>query len=138
MAGYRHPDAIYRGVYRCKNGLAAGTATSNGGIIYEVVPVFGSARLRVRIKVATNGGTLDVIPLGPDFDMTSAGVVAGSTAFASLTGTQYATGGSTANAVTAGTELKVDLDLYGDAYVLLKYTGSVGAGSITFVDVSQL
>lgn len=138
MAGYRHPDAVYRGVSRCKNGLAAGTATSNGGIIYEVVPVFGSARLRVRIKVATNGGTLDVIPIGPDFDMTSPGAVSGATAFASLTGTQYTTGGSTGNAVTAGTELKVDLDLYGEAYVLLKYTGSTGAGSITYVDVSQL
>ena len=135
---YRHPDAIYRGLIRCKNGLAAGAATANGVVIYEVVPVFGSARVRVRIKVATNGGTLDVIPVGPDFDVTSAGVVAGSTAFGSLVGTQYATGGSTSNAVTAGTELKVDLDLYGETYLLLKYTGSTGAGSITYVDVAQL
>ena len=138
MPGYRTPDAVYRGPSRCKNGLAAGTATSNGGVIYEIVPIFGSSRVRVRIKVATNGGSLDVIPVGPDFDVTSNGAVAGSTAFASLVGTQYTTGGSTSNAVTAGTELKVDLDIYGESYLLLKYTGSTGAGSITYVDVCQL
>lgn len=135
---YRVPDAVYRGPSRCTSGLKAGAATSNGGVIYEVVPVFGSSRLRVRIKVATNGGSLDVIPVGPDFDVTAAGVAAGSTAFASLVGTQYTTGGSLANAVTAGTEVKADLDLYGESYVILKYTGATGAGTITYADVSQL
>src|SRR4051812_13553228 len=93
---------------RLKKNLAAGVATSNGGILWELVPVFGSARVKVRIKTASNGGTIELIPVGPDFDPDQASA----TAFASLTGTPYTTGGPASVAVVAGTESQIFMDLY--------------------------
>lgn len=132
--GYRSPGMTPRGIYRCQNGLAAGTATANGTTIYEIVPVSGALRIRVRIKTATNGGTLDVFGLGPDFDLTQAQA---GVAYGSLTGTIYSTGNPTQVVVAAGTESKADIDLYGEEYVVLKFSGTTGAGTITYVDVSQ-
>src|SRR5581483_11444345 len=113
---------------------AAGAATANGQVNYEIIPVSGALSLRVRIKVATNGGTLDVFFLGPDFDLTQEqqGV-----AYGSLVGTIYATGNPTQVPITAGTEAKADVTLNGEEYAIIKYTGATGAGSITFCDVCQ-
>ena len=102
-SGARVPPDQSRPSYRLKGQLAAGAATSNGGILYELIPVRGSARVRVRIKTASNGGTLDLFFVGPDFNQQQAedGV-----AYGSLTGTIYTTGNPTQVAVTAGTEAK--------------------------------
>lgn len=130
----RSPDDIARPSRRLTANLAVGTATSNGGILWEVVPVRGASRFRARIKTASNGGTLDVFPVGPDFDPAQLPA----TAYASLTGTIYTTGVATQAAVTAGTEATCTLDLYGESYVLVKFTGTVGAGTVTYCDVSQV
>jgi hypothetical protein len=128
----RIPGDKPRPAIRLKGALKAGAATSNGGILYEIVPTRGSSRMRVRIKTATNGGSIDLIPVGPDFDPDQ------TVAFGSLTGTLYTSGLPTQVGVTAGTETKIDLELYGENYVIVKFTGTVGAGTITFVDVSQV
>ena len=134
-SGARAPADESRPHRRLTGQLAAGTATSNGGILYEVVPVRGSARLRVRIKTASNGGTLDVFFVGPDFNQQQSGE---SVAYGSLTGTIYTTGNGTQASVTAGTEAKIDVDCYGESYAIVKFVGSVGAGTITYADVSQV
>lgn len=131
----RSPDRIPRPLRRLTGQLAAGSATSNGGIQYECIPVAGALRMRVTILTATNGGTLDVIRMGPDFSPDQLSPTP--PAYAAIVGTKYTTGNGTA-AVTAGTEAKIDLDLYGESYVLVKFTGSVGAGTISYCDVGQL
>jgi hypothetical protein len=133
--GARVPPDLSRPHVRLVGQLKAGAATSNGGILYELVPVRGAARLRVRIKTATNGGTLDVFFVGPDFNQQQSG---DGVAYASLAGTIYTTGNGTQAAVTAGTEAKIDVDCYGESYALLKFTGTTGAGTITYVDVAQV
>lgn len=138
----RAPDDISRPhlQFVAPSALAPGTATSNGGVLYDIIPVRGAARVRVRIKTATNGGTLDLVFLGPQFDTAQSratGAVA-ATAYGSLVGTQYTTGNPTQVAVAAGTEAKIDADCYGESYVLVKFTGTVGAGTITYCDTSQV
>lgn len=128
----RQPDDIPRPQRRLTGALATGAATSNGGILYEVVPVRGSARFRCRIKTAGNGGTLDLVFVGPDFD------TAQTVAYGSLAGTLYTTGNPAQVAVTAGTEATITTDCYGEGFLLVKFTGSGGAGTITFCDVSQV
>ncbi len=95
--------------------------------------MFGAARLRIRIKTVTQGGTLDAFFVGPDFRVEQLPA----TAYASLVGTVYATGGGDQATVTAGTEANMDVDVWGEGYVLLKFTGG-GTGTIGFVDVSQV
>lgn len=121
-----------RPAFRLNGALKPGTATSNGGILYEIVPTLGSVKLVVRIKTATNGGAIDLIGAAPNLkpDQT--------VAFASLVGTQYTTGNPTQVAVTAGTEATITYTLNGENYVIIKFTGSVGVGSIAYVDVSQV
>lgn len=220
--------------------LAAAAATSNGGILYELVPIFGSSLLTVRLKTATNGGSLELIPVGPDFieDLTTAkatatinpagannsvkytaraggyegervsiryldpgapsqalsvsvndkaitvslatdgggaitstatlvqaaiqahdsakllvssandggddgsGVVTAIAAtalviaFADLVGTKYAVGIPGPIAVTAGVEALAQLVCRGEGYALVKFTGSVGAGTVTYCDLA--
>jgi hypothetical protein len=130
----RTPDIISRPIYRCTKNLAAAAVTANGGVLWEVVPVRGALRVRVRIKVSGNGGTIDLVFVGPNFDTEQSA----STAYASLTGTLYTSGNPTQVAVTAGTETKIDVDCYGENFLLIKYTGAVGAGAITYCDVCQL
>lgn len=130
----RSPDDIPRPSRRLTGNLAAGTATSNGGILWECVPVRGSARVKVRIKTSANGGTLDLIFVGPDFHSDQAAA----TAFASLNGTLYTTGNPAQVAVTAGTEAQISADCYGESYVVVKFTGTVGVGAITYCDISQV
>lgn len=135
VAAKKAPPVVHRPARRLTGNLAAGTATSNGGVLYEVVPTHGAIRLRARIKTATNGGTIDLFAVGPDFnpDQAIAGVVYGS-----LVGTIYTTGNPTQVNVTAGTEAKIDYDCYGEAYVIVKFTGTVGAGTVTYCDVCEL
>lgn len=137
--GYRNPDQTPIWIHRCagtqaNNGLAVGNTFANTNVLYETAKVQGAARLRVRIKTASAGGTLDVFFVGPDFDLTQplSGV-----AYASLTGTIYATGNGAQATVAAGTENKVDVDCYGEGYALIKFTAT-GTGSVTFCDWSAV
>jgi hypothetical protein len=127
----RQPAARSRPHRRLKGALAAGAAFVLNGILYEVIPVFGSARFKARIKTAAAGGTLDLVFVGPDFD--PAQVVA----FASLAGTQYSTGNPTQVAVTAGTATEISTDCYGEGYLIVKFTGG-GTGTISYCDTSQV
>lgn len=63
----RSPEYKTRPWRRLTGKLAAGAAFASGGILHEVVPVFGSAILNVRMKTATQGGDLVVEFVGPDF-----------------------------------------------------------------------
>lgn len=117
-------------------GLGPTLATSNGGVRYEVISVSGMQKGVVRIKTATNGGTLDVFFIGPDVDV--AALKAGNIAYASIAGTIYTTGNATQGAVTAGTEQIVTFNCAGEDYAVVKFTGTVGAGTITYVDVATL
>jgi hypothetical protein len=132
----RAPTSKPRPPVRLKNasatGLGVGVATSNGGINYEIIPVFGAARVRVRIKVSGNGGAIDLVGVGPDFDPEQR------PAFGALTGTLYATGNPAQVPVIVATEATITMDLYGEGYVIVKYTGAVGAGAITYCDVEQV
>lgn len=236
------PAAKSRPWRRLRNHLAAGVATANGGVLYEVVPVYGTATLTTRIKTATNGGTIDVIFVGPDFDplqesvrpsfttalaganndvkwrareagftgegvtiryldpgapnqalvvsnigravtvslatnggssitstanevraavaanVSSDGLLFGDNAgadtgvgvvtamavstlviaFADLVGTQYTTGNPTQVPVTAATEALISAPCKGEGYAIVKFGGLVGAGTITYCDVSML
>lgn len=114
-------------------GLAAGTVTAAGQVQYEVVPLYGKTSVSVRLKVATNGGTLDFFGLGPDFNPAQAN---DNTTFASLVGTIYTTGNPAQVAVTAGTEALITYTGKGEHYGIVKYVGATGAGSITYADVS--
>lgn len=129
---FRQPRSEPRLLRRLAGALAPGTATSVGGILYEVVPCYGAAKMRVRIKTAANGGTLDTVFVGPDFDFTQ------TVAFASLVGTLYTTGNPAQVAVSAGTEAMIDATCVGEGYLIVKFTGTVGAGTITYVDVCGL
>jgi hypothetical protein len=116
-------------------GLGVGVATANGQINYEVIPIFGAASVSVRLKVATNGGTLDLFSVGPDFNPEQGAI--DNTAFGSLVGTIHTTGNPSQVAVTAGTEAIITWTGKGEGYLIIKYTGAVGAGTITYCDVAQ-
>lgn len=128
--GKRMPDARHRAPIRFKKALAAATAFANAQVLWEIVPVFGSANARIRALVTGAGATLDVFGVGPDFDVDQV------VAFGSIVGTVYTTGAGTA-ALVAGTENKVDVTLFGEGYLLVRLTGG-GAGVISFIDVCQL
>jgi hypothetical protein len=130
----RKPPSEPRAPFRCKRSLAAAAVVGIGAVLYEIVPVFGSFRWRVRAKV-TAAASLDFIHVGPDFDPEQE--LSGKT-FAQLVGTQYATPAITQLALAANTEANRDFDCYGEGYLILKLTGGAGAGAVTFVDVTQL
>lgn len=116
------------------NGLGVGVATAAAGVRYEVVEVAGAGTLNVRIKMSGNGGTIDLIPLGPDFDpaQRTKNIV-----FASLVGTQYTTNTPSQVAIAAGVESLIQATCLGEGLFLVKVTGLVGAGAITYCDISQ-
>lgn len=118
------PELRPRPSFRVSGDLAVGASLSNGVVVDEIVPIAGSARLRVRFK-ASAAGALDVVLMGPNTNTDTEG------------GTQYSTGNPTQVAVSANTEAKIDVDLYGESWALIKYTPS-GSGTITYVDVSQV
>ncbi len=134
MPTIRTPQARARPARRLNGNLAPGAVTANGGVLWELVELFGAARARVRIKTVTNGGTIDIVFVGPDFPFDQANA----TAYASLVGTKYSTGNPSQVAVTGGTEAKIDFDCYGEQRALVKFTGTVGAGAIGYCDVSQI
>ena len=134
------PAALPRAHYRFSLvrtfGLAPATVTANGQVQYEIVPLYGAISVSARIKVATNGGTLDMFAVGPDFNPEQGSK--DNTTFGSLVGTVYTTGNPTQVPVTAGTEAIITYTGKGEGWLLIKYTGATGAGTVTYCDVSQL
>lgn len=128
----RQPDDISRAAYRLVRGLAVATAFVNTTVLWEVIPIRGAARVKVRFK-ATNTGTLDLFFLGPGFDQDQASA----TAYASLLGTIYTTGNPTQVAIVANTEAQIFSDCYGEGFAIVKFTGTA-TGAITYADVSQV
>jgi hypothetical protein len=118
----------------------APTATITNGQTYsEVVCTAGAAKVRVRILCAGSAaGTLTVSPIAPE------GLVASDESVMAANGRidpakirAYTTGASSATAVAAVTETKVDLDLYGENYCLVSFLAS-GTGTLVFCDISTV
>ena len=117
----------------------APTATITSGQTYsEVVAVPGSARVRVRILTAGAGaGTLNVKPIAPvAATPTDESVLLKDGTIDPSKVTVYGTGTGTA-AVSAATETKVDLDLYGENFILVQFVCSA-TGTLVFCDCSQV
>lgn len=129
----RIPSCEPRPPFRLQKALGPGTAFGAGAVAYEIVRVFNSINARFRTK-GTQAYTLDLIPLGPDADQDFKQVAAN---LASLQ-TQYATGGNLAVAVAANTEVKSDMTLMGEGYILVKVTWGGTPGTLNFMDVCQL
>lgn len=120
MPGF--PSLIPRPAIRLNGaspGLAVGVAFGNTDVRSELVATAGSARIRVRILTASAGGTIQIIPMATDGT------------------TEHTTGASAATAVVAGTEMNVDLDLYGENLCKIEFVGG-GTGTITYVEIAQV
>jgi hypothetical protein len=119
--------------------VTAPTATVTSGQTYsEVVACPGSARIRVRILTGGSGaGTLNIKPIAPvAASPTDESVLAADGSISPAKVTAYSTGTATA-AVTAATETKADLDLYGENFVLVQFVCTT-TGTLVFADVSQV
>lgn len=114
--------------YRCQQGLGAGAVVGTGATVREMIPVSQLLRARVRFKLSAGDGTLAFKFVKPDAngryndDGTSV----------------YASGNPTDLAVPDTTEVNRDIDLYGEAFLLLEYTDTTGGSTIEFCDVSTL
>ena len=117
--------------------LASGVATANGTTISEVLPCAFTRYITVRVKTATNGGTINldfVRPTATDPAFNAAGLLLPAQC------TKYVSPASpTAVTVTAGTETSIGpVTCNGESFCMISFTGSVGAGTITYVDVCGL
>lgn len=122
--------------------LAPGAPTSAvlANVTYrEVVPTAGSAELTVRLKTTTAVGTLTITPIrllaatNPDDPAITDGLGNVDTTKVQ----KYSTGGSTATAVVAGTELALSINPAGEAYCLLEFACTT-AGTLNYCDVMAL
>ena len=103
----------------------------------EVIACPNATNVRVRLLTNTATGTLNVKPVAPVAVSPTDESVVDKTGFVDPAKvTAYATGIGTA-AVSAATEVKVDVALMGENYVLVEYVTAL-AGSIVWCDVSQL
>ena len=115
----------------------SGGAVTNGTTYRELVPCAASSRLRVRLLTVTATGTLNVklvAPIAASITDESATAASGFVDPAKVTA--YPTGSGSVS-VSAGTEAKVDVDLYGENYALIEFVCSLN-GIITYCDVSQV
>lgn len=115
----------------------SGGAVTNAVTYREVVAVPNAVQVRVRLLTATATGTLNIKPIAPVAVTPTDESAFDKNAFIDpLKVTAYTTGGATV-AVVAGTEVKLDLSLFGENYVLVEFVCSA-TGSITWCDFSQL
>jgi hypothetical protein len=116
---------------------STGGTVANGTTYRQVVPVAGCNSIRVRLLTVGATGTLNLKPIRPvpaapnDESVVGLGGEIDPTKV-----TAYGTGTGTA-AVVAATELKVDLALNGENYVLVEFVCTAN-GTITFCDVCTL
>lgn len=144
----RFPGTNPKPLIRCKGQLKPGTTfTGAQSPLYEIHAVAGCARASVRMLCPTGGGNLDLFFLGPDVDVDR--VIANAPAYAAITSyvdpsfagatssTIYATGGPIAVLVAQGVEAQIVVDCYGESFLVVQFTPSVG-GTIGFCDVSRV
>lgn len=116
---------------------SAGGVVTNGTTYREIVATAGSAKIRARILTVTATGTLNIKPVAPQgASAIDESVMAAGGNIDTTKVTAYSTGTGTA-AVAAATEQKVDLDLYGENYVMIEFVCSA-TGTITWLDVNQV
>lgn len=116
---------------------SAGGTVANGSTYSEVVACAGANAVRVRLLTATATGTLNLVPVAPMAATSTDESARQATGFIDPAKvTAYATGGATV-AVVAGTEVKLDLTMFGESYVLVQFVCSAN-GTIVFCDISQL
>lgn len=139
MAPQRIPTPSWKPTKRFQSGntngtLKAGTTFANTDVRYEIVNVAGMSKITVRAK-ATAAAKVDIFFLGPDVDIDA--VIKNDTAYASIAGTIYTSGGATQGTLVANTENLVTVACSGEDYAIVKLTGNA-SGAITFMDVSML
>lgn len=117
-------------------GSTGGTVV-NGTTYRELVAVAGCNSIRVRLLTVGATGTLNVKPIRPVGATATDESVVGIGGVIDTTKVQAYTTGTGTAAVVAATEVKIDLALTGENYVLVEFV-CTGNGSITFADVCAL
>lgn len=116
---------------------STGGTVANGTTYREIVAVPNATNVRVRLLTVGATGTLNVKPVAPIAAVATDESVMDKNAFIDpLKVTAYATGTGT-SAVVAATEVKVDLALMGENYVMVEFVCTAN-GTVTWCDVSQL
>lgn len=99
--------------------LAVGSVIPAAGTAKCRIPVAGASKVRVCAKVS-EAATLKCFRMRPDGE------------------TRSTIGNPADVALVADTEAKMDIDLYGEAYLEIEILADVDAATIAFVDVNQL
>lgn len=116
---------------------STGGAVVNGTTYRQIVNVSGCNNIRVRLLTVGATGTLNLKPIRPVATLPNDESVIGLDGEIDTTKvTAYATGVGTV-AVVAATEVKLDLALLGENYVMVEFV-CTGNGSITWADVCTL
>lgn len=109
------------------------------GVTYrEVIPIAAATQVTVRLKTTTAAGTLTLTPmrlLAVNPDDPAIYLPDGSVDTTKVQ--KYATGGSSATAVVAGTELALSINPAGEAYCLVEFAVTT-AGTLNYCDVMTL
>lgn len=109
------------------------------GVTYrEVIPIAGATQVTVRLKTTTAVGTVTLTPvrlLAVNPDDPAIYQPDGSVDTTKVQ--KYSTGGSTATAVVAGTELDLSINPAGEAYCLVEFAVTT-AGTLNYCDVMTL
>lgn len=116
---------------------STGGAVTNGSTYSEVVACPGANAIRARILTTTATGTLNVTPIAPYASTAIDESARQASGFIDPAKVQKYTTGTGTAAVSAGTEQKVDLTLFGESYVLVEFV-CAATGSINWCDVCQL
>lgn len=116
---------------------SSGGTVLNATTYREIVAVPNATTVRVRLLTVGSTGTLNIKPIAPLALVVTDESATDKNGFIDpLKAVPYATGGATV-AVVAATEVKLDLALSGENYVMIEFVCSAN-GSITWCDVCQL
>jgi hypothetical protein len=116
---------------------STGGAVLNGTTYRQIVNVSGCNNIRARILTVGATGTLNLKPIRPVATAPNDESVIGLDGEVDPTKvTAYGTGAATAP-VVAATELKLDLALLGENYVMVEFVCTAN-GSITWCDIATL
>ena len=116
---------------------STGGTVANTTTYREIVACPNAVGVRVRLLTATATGTLNIKPVAPIAATVTDESVSDKNGFIDpLKVTAYATGGATV-AVAAATEVKLDLPLQGENFVMIEFVCTL-TGSITWCDFCQL
>lgn len=113
-----NPRTIYGGHSRLTGSLAPGAAVLNTIAVDQFLPVLGASRVRAHFK-ATVAGTLAISMADPTGDAV------------------YADPAAVTVAVVANTDVRLDADPRGEAFVRLRFTPGAD-GAVTFCDFCAL